>query len=284
MKRNNLILIILVIMTLITVTVSAKPDIKKIDLDDEDQAGNVPVTVIATSDSGTVIKVITDRGELIKESDPDKWGNNINIPLSTELTIASKDSSGETSYVKAYRGSCTENYDSHREEYSFAHVEPDPISGKEVRFYLTTTVGPSGSAILGFCVYPDNPKTSLSAGPDADTPDWKWVPKFNSRYRFGFGRLHGHDNIPLDADRYLDIGTAYYKENTNSNKILMHILDPVECSKNGIQADGEDKYPNTCWRRPGTSTQIPEFPTIALPIAAVIGLVFLFQHRRNKGE
>jgi hypothetical protein len=27
---------------------------------------------------------------------------------------------------------------------------------------------------------------------------------------------------------------------------------------------------------------IPEFPTVALPIAAVIGMVFLFQNRKNK--
>jgi hypothetical protein len=29
---------------------------------------------------------------------------------------------------------------------------------------------------------------------------------------------------------------------------------------------------------------IPEFPTVALPIAAVIGLVFFFQQRKNKKE
>ena len=31
------------------------------------------------------------------------------------------------------------------------------------------------------------------------------------------------------------------------------------------------------------NTQIPEFPTVALPIAAVIGLVFLFQQRKANG-
>lgn len=35
--------------------------------------------------------------------------------------------------------------------------------------------------------------------------------------------------------------------------------------------------------RPG-DTQIPEFPTIALPIAVIIGLVFFFQHRKKKEE
>ncbi len=31
-------------------------------------------------------------------------------------------------------------------------------------------------------------------------------------------------------------------------------------------------------------TEIPEFSTVALPIAAVLGLVFFFQHRKNKKE
>jgi len=30
--------------------------------------------------------------------------------------------------------------------------------------------------------------------------------------------------------------------------------------------------------------QVPEFPIMALSIAVVIGLVFIFQHRRNKEE
>lgn len=34
----------------------------------------------------------------------------------------------------------------------------------------------------------------------------------------------------------------------------------------------------------GVSIPIPEFPTVALPIAAVIGLVFFFQHRKKKEE
>jgi|GEM_PF-3424757 len=32
------------------------------------------------------------------------------------------------------------------------------------------------------------------------------------------------------------------------------------------------------------SVSVPEFPTIAMPIAAVIGLVFFFQHRNKKDE
>ena len=33
-----------------------------------------------------------------------------------------------------------------------------------------------------------------------------------------------------------------------------------------------------------TKVSIPEFPTVALPIAAVIGLVFFFQHKKRKEE
>ncbi|MDL5503797.1 MAG: PEF-CTERM sorting domain-containing protein, partial [Candidatus Methanoperedens sp.] len=31
-------------------------------------------------------------------------------------------------------------------------------------------------------------------------------------------------------------------------------------------------------------TPTPEFPTVALPVAAIIGLVFLFQHRKDKED
>jgi len=34
----------------------------------------------------------------------------------------------------------------------------------------------------------------------------------------------------------------------------------------------------------GTGVEIPEFPSIALPIAAIVGLMFLFQIRKRKAE
>ncbi len=46
---------------------------------------------------------------------------------------------------------------------------------------------------------------------------------------------------------------------------------------------GTTNDPETCFYYPGGQV-IPEFPTVALPIAAVIGLVFIFQHKKKKEE
>jgi hypothetical protein len=46
--------------------------------------------------------------------------------------------------------------------------------------------------------------------------------------------------------------------------------------------------PNGAFKEIGVATRgvenIPEFPTVALPLAAVIGLVFFFQQKKNKKE
>lgn len=50
-------------------------------------------------------------------------------------------------------------------------------------------------------------------------------------------------------------------------------------NNNGDFNDREDK---DCHTEEPPVNGIPEFPTVALPIAAVIGMVFLFQNRKKK--
>ncbi|MDI3485554.1 MAG: hypothetical protein PWQ50_774 [Methanolobus sp.] len=55
--------------------------------------------------------------------------------------------------------------------------------------------------------------------------------------------------------------------------------DNVDTDEDGMP-DGCDPCPedrtNTC-----QNNGIPEFPTVAIPIAAIVGLAFIFQRRRN---
>jgi len=163
-------------------------------------------------------------------------------------------------------------------------VDPEPVSGSITTLYLDTEFR-SGASLIQVCVYP-----IPGFDPEIGTRDIaplltdKWVPKHRGHKEYyGFGRILGTDNIPFDGTKDIEIGTADYGRDTYSHQILMHIYDPEEC-KNDKDA-GEGAFQGkTCWRRPGTSTQIPEFPTIALPIAAVIGLVFFFQHRKIRKE
>jgi len=69
-------------------------------------------------------------------------------------------------------------------------------------------------------------------------------------------------------------------------------LDSIVLTNNGAPAGSlyslkVDVAGVTITRDIGTETRdvsVPEFPTVALPVAAVIGLVFLFQSRKNKKE
>jgi hypothetical protein len=277
--RNGILLIALISVMLLIGTASAKPVIKSVDLDPS-TSNNADTKVTTTDDNGKSIKDVKANNNLLESPDGETWSKNIELP-DDEVTFIAENENHETETAKAKRGGCTGSYDTHTKEYSFAHVEPSPISGKDVTFYLKTSVGPADSAIIGFCVYPNNPKTSLSKGPDAGS--WGWVPKFTSRNIFGFGRLRGYNNIPLNAVRNLNMGTGHYELETNSDRILMHIYDPIECSRDDDRED-DSISGKTCWRRPGTTTIIPEFPIIAAPIAAVLGLVFFFQLRKNKKE
>nr|WP_321497135.1 PEF-CTERM sorting domain-containing protein [uncultured Methanolobus sp.] len=63
------------------------------------------------------------------------------------------------------------------------------------------------------------------------------------------------------------------------NDICPGYNDKIDTDRDGVP-DGCDSCPedptNTC-----QNNGIPEFPTIAIPIAAIVGLAFIFQHRRN---
>lgn len=279
---NNKIMLIMVIFAVMLIVgiASAKPVIKEVDLD-MSSSNNADAKVKANDDAGKSIRDVTaNNNHLEGPSTDETWIKN--IPLSQDIVkFEVKNEKQETKTGFAKRGGCPESYSSHQSQYEFAHVEPVPISGKDVTFYLTTTVGPTNSAIIAFCVYSDNPKSSLSEGPDAGS--WNWVPKFKSRYIFGFGRLTGNDNIPLNALRYLNMGTAHYEKETYSDKILMHIYDPIECSNDDDRVDDDSSSGNTCWRRPGTPTVIPEFPTFVIPIAATLAIMLMVK-RRKKAE
>ncbi len=74
---------------------------------------------------------------------------------------------------------------------------------------------------------------------------------------------------------------------TNVNGIATWTYEGSIEGVDGIQAHFTDEYLNT-WESNVVAknwipeqTEIPEFPTIALPIIAVIGLAFFFQRRRN---
>jgi hypothetical protein len=81
-----------------------------------------------------------------------------------------------------------------------------------------------------------------------------------------------------------DVGRATFTPsipNTDRTYVL-HVSDTT----GNYCPGGTTRSPKTCFYYPGGSppTTVPEFPTVALPIAAVIGLVFFFQGKKRKVE
>jgi len=105
-----------------------------------------------------------------------------------------------------------------------------------------------------------------------------------------------YNSIPLDKVDYFTVYDNYFDNNVNFRDVTYSITwgstntlgsDIVKgiYTGGGQEADADglgDTVHDDAMLPPveGTNT-IPEFPTIALPIAAILGLAFMFQHRKE---
>jgi hypothetical protein len=134
----------------------------------------------------------------------------------------------------------------------------------------------------------------------ADRPQSNPNPTINKLEIFGRADPAGNDFNPtsvISIEISSDGGSTYTpgslwtgaKNSPHTFKVrYSHNLAPP--------ATGEYEFQYNGWDNKGVTTGtadmitniylnfIPEFPTVALPIAAVIGLVFFFQQRKNKKE
>lgn len=260
---------------------------KYINPNDQDQ-----VSFIVETDSGTSEVTVNDH-ELEKIGN-NRWHGNIPLTETDEDTdtvkIKAKKDVEDIDEENIGNGGCPgrDSFNSHDMEYEFARINPVPLYGTQTTYYLDTFYR-SGAGVIGFCVYPEpgyDPKKGLLKL-EYNTTSWeiKYNLKSEKKDYFGFGRKGGNqENIRVDGTKNILLARSTFGQDSNSGKILMHILDKDECSKTNNNEDN-DNNPETCFRRPGEQEQsIPEFSTFALPLAAVIGLVFIFQHRRKKEE
>ena len=287
MRHKIVMIVALFAVMMIMGIASAKPEINKVKLDINPDNNLLDVTVGVVTDSGVVSTVETNY-ELMTPINNGEWKKNgIGKGI---IEIKATDDKGLATTKLYGSGGCTGDYTGHDDLYNYANIRPIPNPGSTTTFYLDTyyNINYPTASIIGICIYPDpdfNPNDDVLN--IADSLKEKWVPKHSGNHGyFGFGRIHGEDTIALSGDLNIMIGTANYGQVKDSSQILMHIYDPFECRK-GDNGDDEESPNNeeTCWRRPGTPPPgIPEFPTVALPIAAVIGLVFFFQHKKKKED
>ncbi len=295
MRWKILIITLFIGVMIIIGTASAdKPEIKGVTKHPKETSG-IPITVIAKDDTSvTTIEANTESGvTTLTHQGGGIWMGHIREAEELkDITIEAHHNSDSDSQNLGHGGCPSRmSYDNHTYTYTYAHVDllTDPLEKFKTIFSLHTEVNPlQETGVIGICIYPEpgyNPGIGASLLSLYDS----WQTKHNPPWDyFGFGRMNGKNYIPLNGIHDIPIGSANYTRSTNSEKILMHILDKNECSRdeNERDEDKEDDDPQdcTCWRRPGTTTPIPEFSTVAIPIAAVLGLVFFFQHRKKKEE
>jgi hypothetical protein len=112
----------------------------------------------------------------------------------------------------------------------------------------------------------------------------------NKNGYFGWNQNSGTNLMPLTTVGSTDVGEANWGTTSplpSDQHYNLHISDNLGLGSGGICPKGtQSTGPWTCFVDPDfvPNGQIPEFPTIALPIAAVIGLVFFFQHKKRKEE
>ncbi len=88
------------------------------------------------------------------------------------------------------------------------------------------------------------------------------------------------NNMPMNGGTYT-AGSVTFSTEPDSELIVAHINWPAQCQDSGNYDD--DRNANTCFRalqRP--PTDVPEFPTIALPIVALMGIMFLVYRLKKK--
>ncbi|MCX9011796.1 MAG: PEF-CTERM sorting domain-containing protein [Candidatus Methanoperedens sp.] len=292
MRTKILIIAALIGVMLIIGTASAgKPEIKGVSKHSQDATGDIPITVSATDDHS--VKSVKANDHELTHKDGDIWEGKIRPDEEIkDVTIEAHDDK-ETSEKQIYgHGGCPsrDSYNSHPYTYAYAHVDllQDPDEKNKTNFSLHTEDNHRpGTGVIGICVYPE-PGFDPSKGALLKLiydPNL-WEIKHNAGWDyFGFGRHGGLNLIPLDGVRDIVIGSADYKQNTKSEKILIHILDSEECTKDTDEQKKDmdrDSPQNTCWRRPEKLNTIPEFPIIALPVVSALVLMFIFQRMKKE--
>lgn len=276
--RNKIMIIVTIIFLVLIIGTASAGEIKGVK---KEQIGSDIILTVFTDNDVNTVNAGSNLPQIESSNGVKKWTSKlIESENAGQLEISTTDTSSNYDKLKILgtdddSNSCINRYNSHAISYPLANVIINNFNLIST-YHLDTETDSlhTNAGIIEVLICPtpyNNPTLDLLHDPT------KWKIKSNIHWDyFSFVRQNGNDdNIQLGTDT--DIGTATYTGSLpNQQYILLHIYDTLECGRTN---EGE-----TCWRRPGQTPRIPEFSTIAIPIAAVLGLVFFFQHRKKKEE
>lgn len=164
--------------------------------------------------------------------------------------------------------------------------------GNSVRdYYLTTNFE---GDIKEYCIYPNNAGSTLVPDPivvfDPAITHWSATlqPGNNpTQLRMKSDTDAYNINSPASGLTDKHIAQVTYSGSDPAapeQYIVLHIRNNAICYTGVDPNLDEDNDPATCFVRNGPGEQIPEFPTMALPVAAVMGIMFLMMRSRKKAN
>jgi len=144
----------------------------------------------------------------------------------------------------------------------------------------STVVNAEKADIKGIRLYLQNEYVKSVADPDHSDNVWTHTSDYKSNFA-GFGEFFTLCDKSTDKTKSrgpivieLNQSLAQLPENALKNSIVVHLGFGTDI------LDVSGKNQDSSWVTGGT--HIPEFPTIALPVAAILGIMFIFGRRKQK--
>ena len=99
---------------------------------------------------------------------------------------------------------------------------------------------------------------------------------------FSFGNPDDGSFDPDELDSYVRVPVTYTLT-SDTDKDLTQLIIHYDAHNTDSDVAGALQS-NTANSHDSSSYNVPEFATIAIPVAAVLGLLFFFNHRKKRGE
>jgi len=169
--------------------------------------------------------------------------------------------------------------------FKFAKVVQTDLGSNNFKYEVQTLIATPDFEIREVCVYNDD---AIKSGPPSLTTTFKpgnlWNTISKDDY-FGWDQNSGTNLMPLTSEGFTEVGHADWgaTDPQPDKHYNLHISDKLGtiCPKDPSKPD----EPGTCFVDPDfvpPDGNIPEFPTVALPVAAVLGMMFLMSRSKKK--
>jgi hypothetical protein len=150
---------------------------------------------------------------------------------------------------------------------------------------LSTSVDGSTADIKGIKLYLQDQYVDSVTDPGHSANVWTYGADYKKNYA-GFGTFYTSCTKLTDSTKsrgpiVIALDPSFTQSQLPANSLNNSVIVHLGFGDNPLITVGEgEKVPDSSWI--GGHTEIPEFPTIALPVAAVLGIMFVLGNKRKE--